>query len=210
MAELLLIAVAAATIDNFVLARLLGLCPVFSAGSGAGTSGNGPIHALKLGLATAIVMAISGGLGQQLNYWILVPWKLPYLRILGLLAVTGLTVQAVNSILGRLAARGSRTVQLPVVTIHCAVLGVALLTTGTSTSSGPGATDTLPGAIALGIGAGLGFTLVLCVFASLRARLEQAAIPAPLRGPAIALLTVGMMALAFLGFSGLSLSGSGS
>ena len=80
------------------------------------------------------------------------------------------------------------------ITTNCAVLGVALLTTGSS--------DSFAGALALGLGAGLGFSLVLTLFTTLRPRLEQAPVPAPLQGPAISLITVGMLSLAILGFSG--------
>ena len=79
--------------------------------------------------------------------------------------------------------------------LSSAVLGVALLTTGT--------VDSLAGALALGLGAGLGFSLVLLLFTGALPRLEQAPLPAPLRGPAISLVTIGMLSLAFLGFSGL-------
>jgi electron transport complex protein RnfA len=128
---------------------------------------------------------------------LLVPWGLAYLRIFGLLAVAGLTVQAVNMLFqGHGAGRlGFDSQRLPLITMNCAVLGVALLTTGTAA--------TLGGAVALGLGAGLGFTVVVVLLASLRLRLLQSSVPLPMRGPAIALVTVGMMSLAMLGFSGL-------
>ncbi len=206
MAELLLIAVAAATIDNFVLARLLGLSPVFAAGKPADPA-EAAIHALKLGLATTVALAISVGLGQQLNHWILIPWHLPYLRILGLLLVTGVVITLVDSLLRRAAERGAAgVVRLPVITVQSLVLGVTLLVTGVSNRPDSMAADTLPAAIALGLGAGLGYTVVICVFASLRTRLERSVVPVALRGPAIAMLTIGIMALAFTGFSGVGLS----
>ena len=182
MTELLLIIVAAATVNNVVLVRLLGLCPVL----GAGTH----LDDVKgVSLATTGVLTITGGLSYLLERWVLVPYELPYLRIIGFLALTVLTVQGANLLLRR------PTTQLPLITTNCAVLGVTLLTAGTSSSLG--------GAIALGFGAGLGFSLVLLLFSGLRPRLEQAPIPAALRGPAIALVTIGMMSLAVLGFSGL-------
>jgi len=181
MTELLLIVVAAATVNNIVLVRLLGLCPVL----GTGTH----LDDVKgVSLATTGVLTITAGLTYLLEQWVLVPYELPYLRIIGFLALTVLTVQGANLLLRR------STTQLPLITINCAVLGVALLTAGTSSSLG--------GAIALGFGAGLGFSLVLLLFSGLRPRLEQAPVPAALRGPAIALITLGMMSLAVLGFSG--------
>lgn len=213
MAELLLIAVAAATIDNFVLARLLGLSPVFAAGHHADPA-IAAAAGLKLGLATTLALAISVGLGQQLDHRVLVPLHLPFLRILGLLAVTGVTIMVVHRLLRRSDDDGVDDMRLPMATVQSLVLGVTLLATGAGSIAGnatgaraiTSAGDTLPGAIALGIGAGLGFTAVIVVIAGLQARLDRDVIPQPLRGPAIIMLTVAMMALAVLGFSG---TGSG-
>ncbi len=181
MTELLLMAVAAATINNFVLERLLGLCPVV----GAGTRLD---DVRGVALATTAVLTITAALSYLLDRWVLTPYELPYLRIMGFLALTLLAVQGVNRVV-RLSGQ-----HLPLITTNCAVLGVALLTAGTS--------DSFAGAIALGFGAGVGFSLVLLLFSGLRPRLEQAPVPTALRGPAIALITLGMMSLAVLGFSG--------
>ncbi len=181
MTDLLLIAVAAATINNFVLERLLGLCPVV----GAGTH----LEGVKgVSLATTCVLTITAALSYLLDRWVLTPYELPYLRIIAFLTLTLLTVYGANLVSRRSAQH------LPLITTNCAVLGVALLTAGTSAS--------LLGAIALGFGAGVGFSLVLLLFTGLRPRLEQAPVPAALRGPALALITLGMMSLAVLGFSG--------
>ncbi len=181
MTELLLIAVAAATVNNVVLIRLLGLCPVL----GKGTH----LDEVKgVSLATTGVLTVTAGLSYLVDHWVLLPYGLPYLRIIAFLTLTLLTVQGANLLLPRFSA------QLPLITTNCVVLGVALLTSATS--------DSLPGALALGLGAGLGFSLVLTLFTSLRSRLEQAPVPAALRGPAINLITVGMLSLAILGFSG--------
>jgi electron transport complex protein RnfA len=181
MTELLLVAVAAATVNNVVLVRLLGLCPLL----GSGTRLADVRH---VAIATTGALTITVGLSYLLDRWVLVPYELPYLRIIAFLALTVVAVQAANLVFRSPGA------QLPLVTTNCAILGVALLTAGTSSS--------LAGAIALGFGAGLGFSLVLLLFTGLRPRLERAPIPAALRGPAIALITVGMMSLAVLGFSG--------
>jgi electron transport complex protein RnfA len=194
MTDFLLIVVAAATVSNIVLERLLGLCPVLAQTPGVNSRVD---NALRSGLATTWALTITAGLSHLLYQWLLLPLGLVYLRIIALLALSALTVQGVNVLLGRRGAgQGPFAGQhLPLTTMNCAVLGVALLTTGTA--------GTLGGAIALGLGAGLGFTVVVMLFASLHPRLEQSPVPAPLRGPAVALITVGMMSLAFLGFSGL-------
>jgi Na+-translocating ferredoxin:NAD+ oxidoreductase subunit A len=181
MAELLLIAVAAATINNLVLMRLLGLCPVLGAGARLADFRG-------MALATTGIVTVTGGLSYLLDHWVLVPYGLPYLRITAFLVLTVLTVQGSNRLFRRPGA------QLPLVTTNCAVLGVALLSAGASSS--------LAGAIALGFGAGAGFSLVQILFSGLGARLEQYPVPATLRGPPIALITLGMMSLAVLGFSG--------
>jgi electron transport complex protein RnfA len=188
MSEFLLVALAAATINNIVLERLLGLCPV------VGTAPRVD-EALATGLATTAALALTAALSHLLNQWLLVPFGLVYLRIIALLALAGLSVSLVNVLLQRRGSSSASGRRLPLITMNCAVLGVALLTAGTA--------DNLAAAVALGIGAGFGFTAVVVLIASLRPRLSQAPVPAPLRGPAIALLTVGMMSLAFLGFSGL-------
>lgn len=192
MTDLLLIAIAAASINNIVLERLLGLCPVL------GASGRVD-EALWSGLATTAALALAAGLSHLLNEWLLEPFGLPYLRIIALVAIAALAVQAVNALLARRAARQFASVggQSPLVTMNCAVLGVALLTSGTAGS--------FAGAVALGLGAGLGFTVVVLLISSLRQRLEQSPLPLPLRGPPITLVTVGMMSLAFLGFSGVGI-----
>ena len=181
MTELLLIAVAAATVNNFVLERLLGLCPVV----GAATRLD---DVRGVSFATTAVLTITAALSYLLDRWVLTPYELPYLRIMGFLGLTLLTVQGVNRVVRQSGQH------LPLITTNCAVLGVALLTAGTS--------DSFAGAIALGFGAGVGFSLVLLLFTTLRPRLEQAPLPVALRGPAIALITLGMMSLAVLGFSG--------
>lgn len=229
MAELLLIAVAAATIDNFVLARLLGLSPVLAPGRAADPAAAAS-QALKIGLATTVVLTMSVGLGQQLNHWILLPRHLPFLRILGLLLVAGMAIAIMDWCLRRRAARGTGTaLRLPFASVQSLVLGVTLLATASGgPGSGPGgsrvssltgglaggfadglAGDTFTHAIALGLGAGLGFTLVICVYGGLRARLERNIVPRSWRGPAIAMLTLAIMALAFSGFSGIGPTGSG-
>lgn len=188
MTDLLLIAVAAATVNNLVLVYLLGLGPVLDAPSRPGQVA-GPA------LAVTLLLTITAGFSELLDQWVLIPFQLEFLRIIAYLALVGAVAAAVTQVLRRSSApllTGTAR-HLPLVTVNAAVLGVALLTAGQS--------DSLGGALALGFGAGLGFGLVLLIFAGLKTRLEQA--PAPLRGPAIALVTFGMMSLAFVGFSGL-------
>ncbi len=131
MTDFLLIAIAAATVNNIVLERLLGLCPLLGTDSRVD-------NALTTGLATTCALTVTAGLSHLLNQWLLVPWGLAYLRIIALLALAALTVQAVNVLLKRHGAGRLRfaSQRLPLITMNCAVLGVALLTTGTANTLG--------------------------------------------------------------------------
>ncbi|MCC5793898.1 MAG: electron transport complex subunit RsxA [Chromatiales bacterium] len=193
MGDLLLIATGAALVNNFVLVRFLGLCPVLGASSRLD-------NALGLSLATTLVLTLSSGLTWILDYWLLIPLDLGYLRILGFILVIAGTVQATELVL-----RHSSTilhqrlgVYLPLITSNCAVLGVALINTGRMSS--------LVEALVFGLAAGLGFCLVMISFSGLRERLAAADVPLHFRGVPIALVTASLMSLAFLGFAGLSQS----
>ena len=190
MAELLLIAVGAATVNNFVLVRFLGLCPLLGVGSRLDS-------AAGMSLATGAVLTVTAGLSWLLDHWVLLPLDLGYLRIISFILLIAGTVQLAELVIRRRHALLHRLLgmYLPLITTNCAVLGVALLNAGTAKS--------LAEALAMGLGAGLGFALVMLLFASLRERLESAEVPQAFRGSAIALVTAGMMSLAFLGFTGL-------
>lgn len=183
MTDLLLIAVAAATVNNFVLVRLLGLCPLLGAGSRLE-------DVPGIALATTGVLTVTAGLCHALDRWVLVPFGLPYLRIVGFLALTLLAVRLANLVLPRPGH------QLPPITTNCAVLGVALLNVQQQHG--------LLQSALYGFGAATGFGLVLILFAAARERLAFADVPAHFRGAPIGLVTAGLMALAFMGFSGLA------
>ena len=191
MTDLLLIVVAAATVNNFVLVRLLGLCPLLGASQKLG-------DVVDLSLATTSVLTLTAGCTWLLDRRVLVPFGLPYLRIVAFILVIAGVVQFGQWVLRKQSAELHARLEphVSLIATNCTVLGVALLNAGT--------THGLAGALALGLGAGLGFSLVLILFAGLRERLGQASVPAALRGPGITLLTLGMLSLAFLGFSGIA------
>ena len=127
----------------------------------------------------------------NLSVWAVICFVISFiLLIAGTVQLAELVIRRRHALLHRLLG-----MYLPLITTNCAVLGVALLNAGTA--------DSLAAALAMGLGAGLGFALVMLLFASLRERLESAEVPQAFRGPAIALVTAGMMSLAFLGFAGL-------
>lgn len=181
---------AAALVNNFVLVQFLGLCPFM----GASRQVEG---ALGLSLATGFVLTLSAALSHIIQGWILEPLSLEYLRLTSFMLVIGGAVQATELMVRRMNAtlHAVLGIYMPLIASNCAVLGVALLNTDSSRS--------LFQAICYGAGAALGFGLVLTTFGALRARLETNAIPRPFKGNAIALITAGIMSLAFLGFTGL-------
>ncbi len=190
MTDYLLIIVSTVWVNNFVLSQFLGLCPFMGVSRRLET-------AIGMGLATTFVLTLSSVSSYLIDTYLLVPLALEYLRtlsfILVIAAIVGFTEMAIRksspilfNVLG---------IYLPLITSNCAVLGVALLNVQQSH-------DFIESAL-YGMGAALGFTLVMVLFAAIRERLEAADIPTPFRGHAIGLVTAGLMALAFMGFSGL-------
>jgi len=187
--ELLLIIIAAALVNNFVLVQFLGLCPFM----GASRRLEG---AVGMGLATGLVLTVASGLSYLVDRLLLIPLDLQHLRLLGFILVIGAAVQLTELLVRRLSPMLHRVLGLyiPLIASNCAVLGVALLNSAASRS--------LVAALFYGAGAALGFGMVLAMLGGLRERLERADVPAPFRGNAIAFVTAGIMSLAFLGFTG--------
>ena len=191
MSELLLLLLGTVLVNNFVLINFLGLCPLMGASRKLTT-------ALGMGLATTFVLTLSSVCSYLLNSWVLDPLGLAYLRLIcfiliiaGLVQFTELYLRKVSPLLHSVLG-----IFLPLITTNCAVLGVALLSIREN--------DTLIEAAVYGFGAAMGFTLVLLLFSAMRERLEHADVPAPFRGTAIALISAGMMSLAFMGFAGMA------
>ncbi len=190
MAEFALILVSTILVNNFVLVKFLGLCPFMGVSSKLET-------AMGMGLATTFVLTLSSATSELANVWLLEPLGIEYLRtitfILIIAAIVGFTEMVVHKtspllykVLG---------IYLPLITTNCAVLGVALL----NVSENHG----FLGSLLYGFGASIGFTLVLVLFAAMRERINAADVPEPFRGGSIALITAGLMSLAFMGFTGL-------
>ncbi len=186
----LLILVSTVLVNNFVLVRFLGLCPFFGVSRNVNT-------ALGMGLATTFVLTLASICSYITYHWLLVPLEVEFLRTIAFIFIIAALVQFTElwirksspllyTVLG---------IYLPLITTNCAVLGVALLSTTDNQS--------LAEAAVYGFGAATGFTIVLTLFAGLRERIETADVPAIFRGNAVALITAGIMSLAFMGFSGL-------
>jgi electron transport complex protein RnfA len=190
MDEIALLLVGAVFVNNFVLVKFLGLCPFM------GVSGKLDA-AYGMALATGFVLTLSSALAWMVQHWLLAPLGLEHLRTLGFILVIAAVVQFTEIVMNRQSPRLYRVLglYLPLITTNCAVLGVALLNVQ--------ARHSLFQAVLYGFGAALGFGLVLILFSAMRERLETADVPAAWRGTPIALVTAGLMSLAFMGFSGL-------
>ncbi|MEO1582573.1 MAG: electron transport complex subunit RsxA [Pseudomonadota bacterium] len=190
MQEWLLILVSTVLVNNFVLARFLGLCPFLGATRQLDT-------AIGISIATTFVLTLSAGSAWLLEHFVLGPLELTYLRTLSFILVIASLVQFTELTIRRISPvlEQSLGIYLPLITTNCAVLGVALLNLQT--------TDSFIEAVWYGFGAALGFGLVTLMFAAMRERIETSKVPQALQGAAISLVTAGIMSLAFLGFKGM-------
>lgn len=191
MSDLFLILVATVLVNNFVLTRFLGLCPFM------GVSRNLEA-ALGMSLATGFVLTVSSAMSFLLHQYVLVPLGIGYLQTISFILVIAASVQFTETMVRRLSPLLHQVlgIYIPLIATNCAVLGVALL----NVQEAHGFVQS----VIFGLGASIGFALVLVLFASVREKLVAADIPAPFRGTAIALMTAGIMSLAFMGFSGMA------
>jgi Na+-translocating ferredoxin:NAD+ oxidoreductase subunit A len=187
--DLLLIIISAALVNNFVLIKFLGLCPFL----GVSTSIE---SAIGMSLATAFVLTLASVASFVLTRWLLEPLSLEYLSTVMFIVVIAVLVQLTELFMRHWAPLLHRIlgIYLPLITSNCAVLGVALLNVREQHS--------LVESALYGFGAALGFGGVLVALAAARERLAMADIPLTFRGAPIGLITAGLMALAFMGFTG--------
>ncbi|NMG73353.1 electron transport complex subunit RsxA [Aromatoleum diolicum] len=188
--EILLLLLSTALVNNVVLVKFLGLCPAL------GVSKNMDA-ALGMGLATTFVITLASALCWMLDHWLLARFGLGFLRILTFILVIAAAVQFVEMVI-RKTSPGlyqSLGIYLPLITTNCAVLGVALLNVQQNAG--------FMKSVLYGFGSALGFTLVMLIFAGLRERLALARVPAAFTGAPSAFITISLLSLAFMGFSGL-------
>jgi electron transport complex protein RnfA len=190
MTDLILIIVATVLVNNFVLTKFLGLCPFLGASNRFET-------ATGMALATTFVLTTASGLSYLVNRYLLIPTQTEYLRLLAFMLIIAGAVQFTELVIRRTSPLLHQVlgIFLPLITTNCAVLGIALLNVQQS--------NNLVEALAYGLGGGLGFSLVIALFAGLRERTESADIPEAFRGAAISLVTAAFMALGFMGFAGM-------
>jgi electron transport complex protein RnfA len=190
MTEYALILVSTVLVNNFVLVKFLGLCPFMGVSRKLET-------ATGMGLATTFVLTLSAVCSYLVNEYLLAPLGLEYLQTIAFILVIAVVVQFTEMVVHKTSPLLYQVlgIFLPLITTNCAVLGVALLNTQTQHGF-------IESAV-YGFGAAVGFSLVLVLFAAMRERIIVADVPTVFRGPAIALITAGLMSLAFMGFSGL-------
>ena len=190
MTEYILLLVGTVLVNNFVLVQFLGLCPFMGVSSKTET-------AIGMSFATTFVMTLASMLSYLVNTYILAPLSLDYLQTMSFILVIAVVVQFTEMVVHKSSANLYRLlgIFLPLITTNCAVLGVALLNIKEQ--------HNFFESIIYGFGAAVGFSLVLIMFSAMREKLANADVPSPFKGSAIAMITAGLMSLAFMGFTGL-------
>ncbi len=190
MNELLLIVIGSVLVNNFVMSQFLGICPFLGVSKKTET-------ALGMGMAVTFVMALASLITYFIQAYLLVPLKLEYMQTIAFILVIAVLLQIVEIALKKisLSLYQALGVYLPLITTNCAVLGVALLNTREGYN--------LIESVVNGTSAAIGFTIAIVMFASIRERLATGNMPKWMDGFPGALITAGLMSLAFQGFSGL-------
>ncbi len=192
MFEILLIILSAVLLENYIFVKFLGCCPFF------GLSDK-PSNAIGMGCAVTFVMTVSTAITWGIYNLVLVPLSLEYLKTIAFILIIAALVQLIEMFLRKFvkALYSSLGIYLPLITTNCAILGCALLCVNNGYGFGK--------SVLYGFFSALGFTLAIVVFAGVRAKVEYADIPKCFKGIPIALVTAGLVAMAFSGFQGTSL-----
>jgi len=190
MSDYFLLFVGTVLVNNFVLVKFLGLCPFMGVSNKIET-------AVGMSFATTFVLTLTAAVSYVVNKYILMPLDLLYLQTLSFILVIAVVVQFTEMVMHKTSPVLYRLlgIFLPLITTNCAILGLALLNINEQ--------HDFVESIIYGFGAGAGFSLVLVVFSSMRERLTASDIPLPFKGASIAMITAGLMSLAFMGFTGL-------
>jgi electron transport complex protein RnfA len=188
--DLLMILAASILINNFVYYYFLGLCPFLGVSKKIDS-------AFSMGAAVTFVMALTAVVSWAINHWILLPYGLDYLQIVAFILVIAALVQLVEMFIRKTSPPlyQAMGIYLPLITTNCCIMGLALLAALKNYS--------FAGTVVFGVGAGIGFTIAIVLMAAIREQLELAGIPEALKGAGISLIVTGIIALAFLGFSGM-------
>jgi electron transport complex protein RnfA len=190
MNNLLTIFIAMVLVNNIVLSKFLGLCPFFGVSKKLS-------NAFSMGIAVTLVMLIASVSTSAIYNYILVPYNVEFMNIVIYILVIASLVQIVELIIRRtnIALYKALGIYLPLITTNCAVLGITLI----NSSENYSILESVVGAL----GAGIGFTLVLIIMSGIREKLDLADSPQSMRGLPVAFITAALLALAFIGFSGM-------
>lgn len=190
LADYGLLLIGAILVNNFVLVQFLGLCPFMGVSSKLET-------AIGMSSATTFVLTLASITSWMTFEWLLKPLGLEYLRTITFILVIAVTVQVTEMFVRKTSPLLYKVlgVFLPLITTNCAVLGVAIININKE--------HNFMQSTLYGFGAAVGFSLVLVLFAAMRERINVADVPVPFKGPAIGMITAGLMSLAFMGFAGL-------
>ncbi|MDY6792714.1 MAG: Rnf-Nqr domain containing protein [Thermodesulfobacteriota bacterium] len=186
----LLILISAALTDNILLARFLGMCSCLGVSKKVDTS-------IGLGAAVIFVTACTSAINFLVYEFLLVPLELAYLKLIVFIIVIAGFVQFVEMVIERLSMKlySALGIFLPLITVNCAILGTSLFMLNKPYN--------LFEAFTFGLGAGLGWFIAITIVGGIRERINEAAVPKGLEGPGITLIVIGIMALGFVGFSGM-------
>ena len=200
MADLLVILVSAIFVNNFVLARFLGICPFLGVSKKVET-------ALGMGMAVTFVMTVATVVTWFVQYFVLIPFGIEYLQTIAFILVIASLVQFVEMFLKKSipALYAGLGIFLPLITTNCAILFACLtVMTNIVGVENPEEAWDLGRALALGIFGGVGFTIAIVIMAGIREELDLCDLPAPFKGTAITLVVGGILAMAFMGFAGMA------
>lgn len=190
MTKYILLIVSAVLVNNFVLTRFLGICPFLGVSKRIDT-------AMGMAGAVVFVMTCASAVTWMIQRLVLEPLGVAYLQTIAFILVIATFVQFVEFVLKKTTPHLHKAlgIFLPLITTNCAVLGVAVLNIQKNLN--------LVGSVVFGFGAAAGFGFALIIFAGIREKLDRANPPAAFKGTAIALLTAGLLSLAFMGFANL-------
>ena len=199
MTALIGIALTSIFVQNFVLVKFYGICPFLGVSKKLDT-------ALGMGMAVTFVMTLASIMTWLCQKFILVPLNIEYMQTIAFIVIIAALVQFVEMFLQKSipSLYSALGIYLPLITTNCAVLGVALLNVRTASVISSSESYTLIETIINGFSAGIGFMLAIVLFAGVRERLENSNIPKALDGMPIALISASLLAMAFLGFQGMS------
>ena len=193
MKEVILLAIGSAIVNNVVLSQFLGLCPFFGVSKKVET-------AAGMGMAVVFVITIASFITSVLDKLVLQNFDIIYLRTIVFILVIAALVQFVEMFLRKSmpSLYNSLGIFLPLITTNCAVLGVAL----TNVQANGNVGYSIGVSTINGLATAVGFTIAIVILAGIREKMEYNDIPVPFKGSAIVLVTAGLMAIAFMGFSG--------